>query len=62
MATLTPAILVVFAIILVALVLFATEPVPVDSTALEIMVALLTNVISNNASVVLIVPVAFEAA
>ncbi len=41
MATLTPAILVVFAIILAALVLFATEAVPVDITALGVMVTLL---------------------
>ncbi|WP_375137129.1 SLC13 family permease [Halostella pelagica] len=41
MASVTPAIVVVFAIILVALVLFATEAIPVDMTALGIMVALL---------------------
>jgi di/tricarboxylate transporter len=38
---LTPGMLVVFAIILAALLLFATEPVPVDVTALGVMVALL---------------------
>jgi di/tricarboxylate transporter len=39
--TLTPGIVVVFALILVALVLFATEPVPVDVTAISVMVALM---------------------
>jgi di/tricarboxylate transporter len=38
---LTPGIVVVSALILVALVLFATEPVPVDVTAIAIMVALM---------------------
>jgi di/tricarboxylate transporter len=37
----TPGIVVVFAVILGALVLFATEPVPVDITALGVMVTLL---------------------
>jgi di/tricarboxylate transporter len=37
----TPEILVVFAIVAIALVLFATEPVPVDVTAIGIMVTLL---------------------
>jgi len=37
----TPAMLLVFALILVALVLFATEPVPIDITAIGVMVALL---------------------
>jgi len=37
----TPGMLAVFAIILVALVLFATEPVPIDVTAIGIMVALM---------------------
>jgi len=37
----TPAMLVVFALILVALVLFATEPVPVDVTAIGVLVVLL---------------------
>ncbi|WP_435348155.1 SLC13 family permease [Haloarchaeobius sp. HRN-SO-5] len=41
MAALTPEILLVFAIVVVVLVLFATEPVPVDITALGLMVALL---------------------
>jgi len=40
-APITPAVAVVFAIILGALVLFATEAVPVDITALGVMVALL---------------------
>jgi len=40
MAPVTPAMAVVFALILVALVLFATEPVPVDVTAIGILVAL----------------------
>jgi di/tricarboxylate transporter len=39
--TLTPGIVVVFALILVALVLFATEPVPVDVTAISVMVTLM---------------------
>jgi di/tricarboxylate transporter len=38
---LTPGIVVVFALILVALVMFATEPVPVDVTAISVMVALM---------------------
>jgi di/tricarboxylate transporter len=38
---LTPGIVIVFALILVALVLFATEPVPVDVTAISVMVALM---------------------
>jgi len=37
----TPGMTVVFGLVLVALVLFATEPVPVDVTALGVMVALL---------------------
>jgi len=37
----TPGMIAVFAIILVALVLFATEPVPIDITAIGIMVALM---------------------
>ncbi|SFR34274.1 SLC13 family permease [Halogeometricum limi] len=41
MVTITPSIVVVSAIILVALVFFATEPVPVDVTALGVMVALM---------------------
>ncbi|WP_435365104.1 SLC13 family permease [Haloarchaeobius sp. DYHT-AS-18] len=41
MVALTPEILYVFALVLVALVFFATEPVPVDITALGIMVVLL---------------------
>ncbi|WP_121820212.1 SLC13 family permease [Halostella salina] len=41
MAPITPAVAVVFAIIVAALVLFATEAVPVDITALGVMVALL---------------------
>jgi di/tricarboxylate transporter len=40
-AALTPAVLIVVAIVLGALVLFATEPVPVDITAIGVMVALL---------------------
>ncbi len=40
MAPVTPAMAVVFALILVALVLFATEPVPVDVTAIAILVTL----------------------
>jgi len=40
-APVSPAIVVVFAIILVALVLFATEAIPVDMTALGVMVTLL---------------------
>ncbi|MFC4448607.1 SLC13 family permease [Halorussus aquaticus] len=39
--SLTPGIAVVFLVILVALVLFATEPVPIDITAIGIMVALM---------------------
>jgi di/tricarboxylate transporter len=38
---LSPGIVVVFALILVALVLFATEPVPVDVTAISVMVTLM---------------------
>jgi len=38
---LTPGIVVVFALIIVALVMFATEPVPVDVTAISVMVALM---------------------
>jgi di/tricarboxylate transporter len=38
---LTPGIVVVSALILVALVMFATEPVPVDVTAISVMVALM---------------------
>ncbi|WP_435360174.1 SLC13 family permease [Haloarchaeobius sp. DFWS5] len=41
MVALTPDALFVFALVFVALVLFATEPVPVDITAIGIMVALL---------------------
>ena len=41
MVALTPGIVVVFALILVALVMFATEPVPVDVTAISVMVALM---------------------
>ncbi|WP_224270366.1 SLC13 family permease [Haloprofundus salinisoli] len=41
MAAITPGIVFVFLVILVALVLFATEPVPVDVTALGIMVTLM---------------------
>jgi di/tricarboxylate transporter len=37
----TPGMLTVFGIILVALVLFATEPVPIDITAIGVMVALM---------------------
>ena len=39
--SLTPGIVVVFLVVLAALVLFATEPVPIDSTAIGIMVALM---------------------
>ncbi len=39
--SLTPGIIVVFLVILVALVLFATEPIPIDITAIGIMVALM---------------------
>jgi di/tricarboxylate transporter len=39
--SLTPSIVVVFLVILAALVLFATEPVPIDITAIGIMVALM---------------------
>jgi di/tricarboxylate transporter len=38
---LTPSIVVVFLVILAALVLFATEPVPIDITAIGIVVALI---------------------
>ncbi|AFK18009.1 sodium-coupled transporter [Haloferax mediterranei ATCC 33500] len=41
MVAITPGILVVFAVILVALVFFATEPVPVDVTAIGVMVTLM---------------------
>ncbi|WP_416838429.1 SLC13 family permease [Haloferax sp. DFSO52] len=41
MVAITPAIIVVFAVILVALLFFATEPVPVDVTAIGIMVTLM---------------------
>ncbi|KAB1192633.1 SLC13 family permease [Haloferax sp. MBLA0076] len=41
MVAITPAMLVVFAVILVALAFFATEPVPVDVTAIGIMVTLM---------------------
>ena len=41
MVALTPGIVVVSALILVALVMFATEPVPVDVTAISVMVALM---------------------
>ncbi|MFD1646691.1 SLC13 family permease [Haloarchaeobius litoreus] len=41
MAALTPEILLVFALVTVVLVLFATEPVPVDITALGLMVGLM---------------------
>ncbi|KAB1197460.1 MULTISPECIES: SLC13 family permease [Haloferax] len=41
MVAITPSIIVVFAVILVALLLFATEPVPVDVTAIGIMVTLM---------------------
>ncbi|WP_411967743.1 SLC13 family permease [Haloferax sp. YSSS75] len=41
MVAITPAIFVVFAVILVALLFFATEPVPVDVTAIGIMVTLM---------------------
>ncbi|MFC4405253.1 SLC13 family permease [Haloarchaeobius iranensis] len=41
MAALTPEVLLVFALVTVVLVLFATEPVPVDITALGLMVALM---------------------
>ncbi|RYJ15227.1 SLC13 family permease [Halogeometricum borinquense] len=41
MVAITPSIVVVFAIILLALVFFATEPVPVDITALGVMVTLM---------------------
>ncbi|WP_368279251.1 SLC13 family permease [Halorussus ruber] len=39
--SLTPGIVVVFLVVLAALVLFATEPVPIDITAIGIMVALM---------------------
>ena len=41
MVAVTPGVLVVVALVLAALVLFATEPVPVDITAIGVMVALL---------------------
>ena len=41
MAPITPGITVVFLVVLAALVLFVTEPVPVDVTAIGVMVALL---------------------
>ncbi|MFA1612166.1 SLC13 family permease [Halobellus rubicundus] len=41
MVSITPAILVVFLVVVCALVLFVTEPVPVDVTAIGVMVALL---------------------
>ncbi|KTG29473.1 SLC13 family permease [Haloferax profundi] len=41
MVAITPAMLVVFAVILVALAFFATEPVPVDVTAIGVMVTLM---------------------
>ncbi|MDS0297510.1 SLC13 family permease [Halogeometricum sp. S1BR25-6] len=41
MVTITPSIVVVSAVILLALVFFATEPVPVDVTALGVMVTLM---------------------
>ncbi|WP_224333090.1 SLC13 family permease [Haloprofundus halobius] len=41
MAAITPGIVFVFLVILVALVFFATEPVPVDVTALGVMVTLM---------------------
>ena len=41
MAAITPGIAVVFLVVLAALVLFVTEPVPVDVTAIGVMVALL---------------------
>ncbi len=41
MVALTPSIVVVFGLVLLALVLFATEPVPADITAIGIMVALM---------------------
>ncbi len=41
LAPITPGMVFVFALILVALVLFATEPVPIDITAIGVMVALL---------------------
>jgi di/tricarboxylate transporter len=40
-AAITPGIVVVFAIVLLALALFATEPVPADITAIGVMVALM---------------------
>jgi hypothetical protein len=39
--SLTPGIVVVFLVVLAALVLFATEPVAIDITAIGIMVALM---------------------
>ncbi|MDS0295786.1 SLC13 family permease [Halogeometricum luteum] len=41
MVTITPSVVVVFAVILLALAFFATEPVPVDVTALGVMVTLM---------------------
>nr|WP_202802179.1 SLC13 family permease [Halogranum salarium] len=41
MVAITPGMVVVFAIILLALLFFATEPVPVDVTAIGVMVALM---------------------
>ncbi|WP_101295200.1 SLC13 family permease [Halegenticoccus soli] len=41
MVTITPGIVAVFAVVLLALVLFVTEPVPVDITAIGVMVTLL---------------------
>ncbi|WP_137286707.1 SLC13 family permease [Halorussus salinisoli] len=41
MLSLTPGVIVVFFVILTALVLFVTEPVPIDITAIGIMVALM---------------------
>ncbi|KPN30399.1 hypothetical protein SY89_01129 [Halolamina pelagica] len=41
MAAITPGVVVVALIVLAALVLFATEPVPVDITALGVMVTLM---------------------
>ncbi|WP_435184818.1 SLC13 family permease [Halobellus sp. EA9] len=41
MVSITPAILVVFLVVVCALALFVTEPVPVDVTAIGVMVALL---------------------
>ena len=41
MVALSPGIVIVFALVLAALVLFATEPVPVDVTAIGVMVTLM---------------------